>query len=212
MEYRTRWRYTLLIFGPIDPPAVYDAPWLKASIDCFLCNPLYGLDYTSFGSGERYASPNPILALLEDVDKLRPRRHLLFILDDVEQAPDSVELESMLLEPLTRYYGEHNFSLLLAFRGDIHFDTVEALRRPSRFERLLISPFTGQQSYAQNTNTDTSGIRQADWSWRHRHPCRDPFGFAEQLHVGHPCVQRRTHPGRHTQVERTTVSMDGRGT
>lgn len=148
-QYQARWRETLLIFGPFTPAHEYDAGWLSTNIDQFFCNGVYGLDKTAFRTSNLAAFQNLLVALIEDAGKLTPSRHLLFIMDDVDQAPIAEELETKLLVPLADNSARHGFSLLLAMRSDFRFRTVEQLRRPSQFERVTILPFTHRQPNQQ---------------------------------------------------------------
>jgi hypothetical protein len=147
------WRNTLLIFGPFTPPAKhakYDAEWHRKQIDLFFGNGKYSnITPADFRTSDRAAFQNLILALIEDAGKLFPQRHLLFIMDDVDQAPDPEELEVKLLEPLAGYSTEYGFSLLLALRSDYRFRSVEQLRRPTLFVRTRMQSFNRQQASAQ---------------------------------------------------------------
>lgn len=139
----------LLIFGPFSPPAILDEKWRMAQIEKYLVEKPYELPLAHFRSGSAVPFQNLIRALMEDIERLAPRRHLLFVLDDVDQGSNQEELEKELLDPVARFSLDHEVSLLLALRSDFPFRTVEPLRRPSHFIRVVISSFTREQAEMQ---------------------------------------------------------------
>jgi hypothetical protein len=155
-RYRMEWSRRLVCVGPFLPLLVhgdeyraYDDRWRSQLIDKFLSAPPYDLPKDAFRTNKEAPFQNLIVALCEDIERLAPARHILFIIDETDQARNSLELETKLLDPLARCSVRHPVSLLLAIRSDFGFRTVEELRRESFFERYLMTPFGVKQSRQQ---------------------------------------------------------------
>lgn len=134
---------TVLIIGPLTPPAHYTSDWIwQEIIERYILQDLYSISPAQIQREPSASFQDSIFTLVDDLEKAAPGRHFLFVLDDVDQAPDLALLEEKLIEPIAILSdNRHPVSLLIAMRTDIRFTVVDALRRPSRFLRQLVTPF-----------------------------------------------------------------------
>ena len=90
-----------------------------------------------------------LVALVEDLAKLKPAPHLLVIVDDVDQVVKLADVEATLLGPIVKLSGTSAVSLLLAVRSDVRFGVLEELRQPSCNKVIRLSSFAREQAIRQ---------------------------------------------------------------
>jgi hypothetical protein len=133
----------VVMIGPLTPPADYTTDWIwREIVERHLLQSPYWFSPTHIQREPGASFQDSIFTLVDDLEKAAPGRHFLFILDDVDQAPDLAALEEKLIEPISILSdSRHPVSLLVAMRTDIGFTVVDALRRPSRYLKQLVPPF-----------------------------------------------------------------------
>lgn len=133
----------VLIIGPLTPPTHYTSDWIwQEIIERYILQDPYSISPEQIKREPSASFQDSIFTLVDDLEKAAPGRHFLFVLDDVDQAPDLAVLEEKLIEPIAIMSdNRHPVSLLIAMRTDIRFAVVDALRRPSRFVQHLVTPF-----------------------------------------------------------------------
>jgi hypothetical protein len=146
----------VLFFGPFTPlttaarpDEAYDGLWRTKRVEQFLSSAPFNEIVGKLRTSTDAPFQNLIIALCEDLEQHLAKYHVLFIIDEIDQARNALELEEKLLDPLARYSLSHRVSLLLAIRSDFGFRTVEQLRRPDQFERFVMGPFRYEQQYRQ---------------------------------------------------------------
>ena len=133
----------VVMIGPLTPPVDYTMDWIwQEIVERYILPAPYAISPAQIRREPDASFQDSIFALVDDLEKAAPGRHFLFILDDVDQAPDLVALEEKLIEPISILSdSRHPVSLLIAMRTDIRFTLVDALRRRSRFLQQLVPPF-----------------------------------------------------------------------
>lgn len=137
----------LLILGPLTPLPDYTPQWWRTCVEDLGV----GASLNAVDAQARSALQNQIVALVNYLEHLQPPRHLLVIVDDVDQAVDLGDLEDKLLGPIANLALKHAVSLLIAVRSDFGFVTVEPLRRQSQFLLFPIAAFDRDQAVDQVT-------------------------------------------------------------